>query len=224
MYVDRGGQREPLIASWRFGGGKVLAVTTDASGRWSGPWIRNGFFAPLWDKLLAWMAPPVKAAEQQFAAEFGYDNGRINVRLIDYNEGPGHRTPDLLTAVVTGPDGIHMQTMLTETMPGELSGSIDAPKPGTYNITLKSPGTRAQFIPLAYTVSPAVLAEVPRPAPNYGLLETLAAATGGHLNPPVSDIAMTRPTYEHRVSLSAGFLLAAMILLICEAIVRRLTW
>jgi len=224
MYVDRAGHREPLIASWRFGGGKVLAVTTDASGRWSGPWIRNSFFAPLWDKLLAWMAPPVKTTEEQFAAEFGYDNGRINIRLIDYDEGPGHRTPDLLTAVVTRPDGSHTQAILTEAVPGELYGGVDAPQPGTYNFNLRALGPHQKFTPLAYTVSPAVLAEVPRPAPNYGLLETLTAATGGHLNPPVSDIAMTRPTYEHRVSFGADFVLAAMILLIFEAIVRRLTW
>ena len=36
MYVERGDTREPVIASWRYGAGKVMAVTTDASGRWSG--------------------------------------------------------------------------------------------------------------------------------------------------------------------------------------------
>ena len=36
MFVDRGGTREPVIASWKYGAGKAMAVTTDASGRWSG--------------------------------------------------------------------------------------------------------------------------------------------------------------------------------------------
>jgi Ca-activated chloride channel family protein len=224
MYVDRSGRREPLIASWRFGAGKTLAVTTDASGRWSGPWIRNGFFAPLWDKLLAWMAPPVKTTQEQFAAEFGYDNGYIIVRLIDYSEAPGHRTPEMLTALVTRPDGTRAETMLTENAPGELSGRINAPQPGTYGITLRALGAHQSLAPLAYTVSAAVLAELPRPTPNYALLESLSAATGGHLNPPIADIAMTRPTYEHRVSLGGYFVVAAMIVLIMEAFIRRLTW
>ncbi|MGH7906397.1 MAG: VWA domain-containing protein [Candidatus Binataceae bacterium] len=224
MYTVRGGRREPLIASWKFGAGKVMAVTTDASGRWSGEWVKNDFFAPLWDKLIAWMTPPASATEEQFAAEFGYDNGRINMRLIDYNSGPHHRTPEILSAAITRPDGGRTQALLTENIPGELSGSIDAPRPGTYYVSLNTPGAgRQKFPPLAYTVSPAVLSELPRLAPNYGLLETLASATGGRLNPAPAEITMTRPLYEHRVSFSMYFVIAAMLLLIVEAVVRRLT-
>ena len=45
MFVDRGDTREPVIASWKYGAGKVMAVTTDASGRWSGRWITANVFA-----------------------------------------------------------------------------------------------------------------------------------------------------------------------------------
>ncbi|MBF6567821.1 MAG: VWA domain-containing protein [Candidatus Binataceae bacterium] len=226
MYADRQGNREPLIASWRYGAGKAMAITTDASGRWSGSWVRNDLFAPLWDRLLAWMTPPVvPATEQQFAAALGYDSGRIKLRLVDYSSAPGHRTPDMMTAIVTRPDGSKTQALLTQNVPGELSGSIDAAHPGTYYIGLKSIGAKQPALPpLAYAVSPAVNAEIPRPQPNYALLETLAAATGGHLNPMPSEVDMSRPTFEHRVSLSEYFILAAMLLLIMEALVRRLTW
>ena len=225
LYVTRQGSQEPLIASWRYGAGKALAITTDASGRWSGSWIRNDFFVPLWDRLLGWMTPPVPPTEQQFAAALGYDNGRINLRLVDYDTAPGHRTPDMLTATVTRPDGSKVQALLTQNVPGELAGSIEAAHPGTYHIALKSLGAKAQVLPpLAYAVSPAVDAELPRPEPNYGLLETLATATNGRLNPSPDEVGMSRPTFEHRVSLSAYFIVAAMLLLIAEALVRRLTY
>jgi hypothetical protein len=131
----------------------------------------------------------------------------------------------MLTATITRPDGSKVQALLTQNIPGELAGSVEAAHPGTYNIALKALGAKAQALPpLAYAVSPAVNAELPRPEPNYSLLETLATATGGHLNPSPAEVGMSRPTFEHRVSLSSYFVVAAMLLLIAEALVRRLTY
>ena len=95
MYVDRAGGHEPVIASWKFGAGKTLAVTTDASGRWSSPWVRANVFAPLWDRLLAWMTPQTPG-EQKIDVALGYNAGRINMKLTDYTAelgsgAPGHR-------------------------------------------------------------------------------------------------------------------------------------
>ena len=97
--------------------------------------------------------------------------------------------------------------------------------PGTYNITLKAATAQAlAFPPLAYTVSPAINAELPRPEPNYTLLERLAVGQRRALNPSPADVGLTRPEHEMRQSMAAWPLLAAMIFLIGEALVRRLTF
>jgi Ca-activated chloride channel family protein len=221
-YVDRQGRRDPVIASWKYEAGKTLAVTTDASGRWSGPWIARNSFAPVWDRILAWMTPE-SAAEQKTDVALGYQAGRIQVKLTDYSDQPGFES-HLMTATVTRPDGTRATTALGEEAPGELAGAIDAPAPGTYYIEVKSADSKAPPLPpLAYTVSPAVTAELPRPEPNYALLEQLASATGGRLNPATSDVEITRPTIERRESLDAYLVVTAMLLLIGEALVRRLT-
>jgi Ca-activated chloride channel family protein len=221
-YIDRQGRRDPVIASWKYNAGKTLAVTTDASGRWSGPWIARNTFTPVWNRILAWMTPET-AAEQKIDVALGYEAGRIRVKLTDYSDSPGFGA-HLVTAIVTRPDGSHAVTALGEEAPGELAGAIDAPSPGTYYIEVKSTDSKATPLPpLAYTVSSAVSAELPRPEPNYALLEHLASATGGRLNPSNSDIEITRPTIERRDSLDAYLVVAAMILLIGEALVRRLT-
>ena len=222
MYVDRGGSREPVIASWKYGAGKVMAVTTDASGRWSGPWVTTNLFAPLWDRLLAWMTPEMPA-EPKIDVALGYNAGRINMKLTDYSAEPGNAAR-LVTVQVTRPDGTRSETALTEEVVGELSGSIDAPAPGNYYFEVRSPaGKDKKFPPLAFTVSPSVNAELPRPEPNYGLLEKLASATGGRLNPSPAEVSTERATLERRVSMNPYLLIAAMILLIGEALVRRLT-
>jgi Ca-activated chloride channel family protein len=222
-YISRDKQQEPLIASWKYGAGKTLAVTTDASGRWSGTWVKSNVFGPVWDRIFKWMTPQRSSAEK-FDVELGYHAGKLDIRLNDYAASPG-KAPQMLTAIVTRPDRSRIETALSQRAPGEFSGSIEAGAPGTYYIELRSPpGTSAQkFPPLAYSVSPAVLAELPRPEPNFGLLEKLASATGGRLNPQAAAIRLARPTLERRESLNSFIIVAAMILLIGEALIRRLT-
>jgi Ca-activated chloride channel family protein len=222
MFVDRSGTHEPVIASWKYGAGKAMAVTTDASGRWSGKWVAGNAFQPLWNRLLTWMTPEAPA-EPKIDVALGYAAGRINIKLTDYSVEAANTT-HLVTVLVTRPDGSRAETALTEEVAGELVGSIEAPAPGNYYFEVRSPaGKDKKFPPLAYTVSPSVSAELPRPEPNYGLLEHLASATGGRLNPTPKEVATGRPMLERRVSMNSYLLITAMIILIGEALVRRLT-
>jgi len=222
MFVDRSGTHEPVIASWKYGAGKAMAVTTDASGRWSGKWVAGNAFQPLWNRLLTWMTPEAPA-EPKIDVALGYAAGRINIKLTDYSVEAANTT-HLVTVLVTRPDGSRAETALTEEVAGELGGSIEASAPGNYYFEVRSPaGKDKKFPPLAYTVSPSVSAELPRPEPNYGLLEHLASATGGRLNPTPKEVVTGRPVLERRVSMNAYLLIAAMIILIGEALVRRLT-
>jgi len=224
LFVDRSGRREPVIASWKYAAGKAMAVTTDASGRWSSAWVSAGMFGQVWDRLLTWITPE-SAEAQNFDIALGYRSGRLQIKLTDYGEHP-ERAARLVSASVAGPGGLRSEVILSEGAPGELSGSVEAPRAGVYYITLKStPGrTEQTFPPLAYTVSPAAFAEIPRPEPNYGLLEHFASATGGRLNPEPGDLALARPILERRATLSAWPITAAIMLLIAEALVRRLTF
>ncbi|MGH8012654.1 MAG: VWA domain-containing protein [Candidatus Binataceae bacterium] len=223
-YVDRGGERQPLIAGWKYGAGKTLAVTTDASGRWSGLWIEDGIFGPIWDRMFGWMTPRAGTTEQNFAVALGYRAGHIVIKLTDYSDNP-QATSQPIDAAITAPGGSHYEAILSPDAPGELSGNFEAARPGTYYIGLRAPkGGGITFPPLAYTVSAAIDAELPQPSPNYGLLEQLASATGGRLNPSPSQIATSRPIFEQRASFSLYLVIAAMLLLIAEALIRRLTF
>jgi len=223
VYVNREGQREPLIASTRHGAGKTLAVTTDAGGRWASPWVRNSIFAAVWDRILEWMTPPATNVPK-FDVAMGYREGRIALKLTDYDPDAAQALA-LVGARVLRPDGSREDLVLSQSALGELTGSFAAPEAGNYYIEMTSgqAGKERPFPPLAYTVSPAAFAELPRQRPNYDLLEHLAAATGGRLNPEISELKMARPEFKHSESFAQQLLALAMLLLIAEAIVRRLT-
>ncbi|HEX4210114.1 MAG TPA: VWA domain-containing protein [Candidatus Binataceae bacterium] len=223
VFVNSNQVRAPILASWKYGAGKVIAVTTDASGRWSAAWIGSGIFSQLWHKLVTWMTPETPAAEK-FAIAMGYRAGRISLNLTDYSDDP-RSVGRPVNAAITAPNGARFDATLAQQAPGELAASFAASQPGTYYIALKSSqGGGQAFPPLAYTVSPALNKEMPQPAPNYALLEHLAAATGGRLNPMLGEAGAGRPEAERVTSLSAYCIVAAMILLIAEALVRRLTF
>lgn len=223
LFVDRAGRRDPLIASWRYGAGKGLAVTTDASGRWSSQWIRAGVFGQVYERLLGWLTPE-SHNEENFDVVLGYQAGNLVVKLTDYS-ADRQRVAHLVSATVARPDATSSRIMLSEDAPGELHGSLEAPQAGTYYVELKSaPGGKERvFPPLAFTVSPAVLAELPHPDPNYGLLERLASATGGRLNPAPGEAELARPVLTRREAVGRYLLLAAMVVLVGEALVRRLS-
>ena len=153
VFVNSNDVRAPIVASWKYGAGKVIAVTTDASGRWSAGWIASGVFSQLWHKLVAWMTPEAPA-EEKFAIAMGYRAGRVSLNLTDYSDDP-KTAGRPVNAAITAPNGAHLAATLSQQAPGELAGSFEASKPGTYYITLKSSDGGGQaFPPLAYTVSP----------------------------------------------------------------------
>ena len=103
VFVNSNGQRNPIIASWKAGAGKTLAVTTDASGRWSSLWVQDGLFEPLWNRMLGWLAPH-NAVPQNFGVALGYRSGHIQVNLTDYSPNSAISNAPV-NAMVTAPDG-----------------------------------------------------------------------------------------------------------------------
>ena len=172
--------------------------------------------------MMGWMTPE-SASAPKIDVALGYQAGRLHIKLTDYS-GDTAPAGRVVNALVTRPDGTRTETVLTEDVPGELSGAISARDAGTYNVEIRAPlAAGEKFPPLAYTLSPSVNAELPRPEPNFALLEKIASASGGRLNPSVGEIASARPIVERRESLNPLIIALAMIVLVGEALVRRLT-
>ena len=205
----------PLIASWEYGRGRALAVTTDADGRWSDRWLRWKEWSRLWGDLVGWLAPEGRGAQPRFA--LAYRDGALEINYSRFDQDPA----GAVSAKISSPDGRTEELPLERVAPGHYRGSFATRVAGDYRIDIRAARGSATESPLGYTIPKSATAERPRREPNWQLLEEIARSTGGEVNPPLDRIKPA-PTPEEKVPLAPFLLPAAMGVFLLELVMRRL--
>ncbi|MEZ4606887.1 MAG: hypothetical protein R2865_08850 [Deinococcales bacterium] len=54
-----GPEDAPILASWRYGLGRVIAFSSQGAGRWSRDWISDPFYPLLWSQAVRWVLTPL---------------------------------------------------------------------------------------------------------------------------------------------------------------------
>ena len=211
------GKRPPLMASWSYGQGKAAAFTSDANGRWSAPWVSWEGFSKFWAQTLRWSLPEAKRKESHFSVELGYDERGLLIDLFSYGASEEGR---VAFAKVTGPSKNEASFPLERLAPGHYQGAYPTTKEGDYRLTVTLPSGET-LGPLGYTLPPLRPREVPQPQPNLPLLETLAQATGGSMNPDLATLVQPISPPEQR-PLLPYLIPLAMVLYFIELLVRRM--
>ena len=210
------GKRPPLLASWSYGQGKAVAFTSDANGRWSAPWVSWEGFSKFWSQVVRWSLPEVKPKESHFAVELGHNETGLLIDLFSYGASEEGRAA---ATKVSGPAGSSAAFPLERLAPGHYQGVYATTKAGDYRVEVTVPSGE-KLGPLGYTLPPLHPREVPQPQPNLPLLETLAQATGGSVNPDVATLVPpTGPPEQH--PLLPYLIPLAMALYFIELLVRR---
>jgi hypothetical protein len=211
------GRLRPLLASWTYGRGKVVAFTSDASGRWSAPWLRWRGFGRFWNGLVRWTLADRKEPGEGFSVDIGRQDGAVFVEVFSRREVEGERPT---VTEVTRPSGQQDVFVLDRLAPGHYRGAVEAPQPGTYRFVLTLP-TGERLGPLAYTVSATGVPEAPRPRPNLELLEALARVAGTALVTDAASLPRSEGPPERRPLLPYVAALA-MALYLADLTWRRL--
>ena len=217
------GTRSPIVASWKFGAGKALGddhrcerTLVFAMDRKRGIRSVVGASARLDDTA--------DTAAQKFDVALGYRAGRIEMRLTDYSDNAETaRRP--LDATVTGPDGTKYDAILTRTRPGNWPG---VSRRRGRALTISSSSRRAAALrPFHPWPTRLVRRLMPRrrdPSRTTACSNIWRRRPAGRLNPSPGELALSRPEFERTTSMSKYLIFAAMLLLIGEALVRRLTF
>jgi uncharacterized membrane protein len=218
----------PLLASWNIGGGRVIAFTSDANGRWSSNWIRWERIQEFWSEII----------ESSRRADSNSNHKRIEFDLRTWVEG-GTCVVDVALfsdigrrsfyGEVTTPDGSTQSVEFVAEKPGHYRGRLARITAGTYRARLKlgadvakdKPGVNDTQLPeVAWEIDGAQFGEQPHRRPDIGFLSDLAESSGGVVDPEVRDLRTLMRQDRDTTSHSQELLLAALIVFLLEFLIR----
>lgn len=216
LVIPREDKSSPLLASWSYGKGKVVAFTTDLNGRWSKEWIQWEALERFWGRVFEWLHP-FKESLPSHEVRINLTNGQVALELYLY--AAGHESS--LFRYSFNSKGVKGEGILKRSAPGHYQALLPISIPGDYRIGLveERQGQALSYPPLGYSLSFDPKAEVAHGDFNIALLEKLARATGGEINPqnrtaPKTESEITRsfkPLRFYLLSLALALFLAEII-------------
>jgi uncharacterized membrane protein len=168
---------DPVLAQWQYGLGRVVAWTSDATGRWGKQWVGWPDFARFWQQAARWSTSAEAGGALQARVETEAGTARLSV---DATAPDGTFLNGLdASASVVGPGSLTATVQLRQTAAGRYEGEFPASEEGAYLLRVQaaSGGGRAVSTTTGLVVpySPEYRPGADGPA----LLERLAAVTGG---------------------------------------------
>ena len=177
-------EEDPLLVSWRYGLGRVIAFTSDLSGGWGKEWARWEDF-PQWTGQLARSAMRT-LSEQKTRVEFEQRGDEVRT-VVDLFSQEGSFVNHLsLRGKLMDPDESALEKPFQQIAPGRYESRFPASKRGIYLLAIYPEGEKEADLPLATTMS--FVTPYPREyrelKPNMSLLSRLAEESGGEMLDP----------------------------------------
>ena len=219
LLIPREDRKVPLLASWRYGRGKSIALTMDMESRWSRNWISWGGLQGFWEKVLTWLRP-VEEPIPLHEARVSLSGNRPVLELFAYEEASA---ASRFRFSIQGKGG-KTEGALSKLAPGHYQAALPISSPGDFRIELfeERQGRRITLPPIGYTLPYELSAEQPRPEFNTDLLLKLAQSSGGEINPrspgSLKKQIVTMSYAPHRQAL----MLLALVLFLAEVAARKL--
>lgn len=205
----------PLLASWPVGAGKVLAFTSDASGRWSSMWSRWPKFGVFWEDLIDSVRDKkseISKEEVIFELRYGYERGKLVIDQTIFEDLPKPTSEIIL------PDGTRQSVAWSLEAPGHFRAVIDQPIPGKYELNQKFENRPSS--PVAFYLDSELFGEQKGQGFNLPYLSRVASLSRGKLNPFESDFDHWKTESKTHFDLSWYFVALALLGLMAE-ILRR---
>lgn len=213
LIVSGGDRNDPLLASGRYGKGKVVVFTSDANGRWSSNWVGWGKFHTFWSNVIDSIRPKEKASNVPFDLRSYVQDGMLTVDLSIYDEIGN----DNLSVQIKGPRGL-TEVAFNKVAPGRYQASIPNPEEGRYDFS----GTigNKKLTPVAFYQSAEPFTEQKGLGFNLPFLTELAERTGGKINPISSDLKAKRDSEIVRIDIRPFIFSLAFATFMLEILLR----
>lgn len=211
----------PVLASWHYGQGKVIAFTSDANGRWSERWLQWHDFSQFWGDLIEGIKGKTQVqGEVDFDLRYFVNHGDITLDLAVFDPALETGSAPQIAVDVIEPGGELKRTVFQEHAKGRFFATIHHGRPGDYRIEVTYGKTK--FPPLALTLPASAFGEQKGQGLNLPNLSQLATLTEGTINPAPEELSAPTRINTQKEPLHWPFLLAAFALILLEAFIREL--
>ena len=213
LWVEGGDRRDPLLATWQYGLGRVAVLPLDfhaTNVRWTG-WPG---FGKLWTQLALWAAPPALAGDHRLTAEHRRDGTLVSLDTAVDEAGPFTLRLPHAPDVVLRPAGRRRFAAFVPELPAGVRPARLRWGSGAAAIE--------ERVELGVPASTASGREGRATTPDRRLLAQVAAATGGRVDPQPSDVLAARAgvTRERR-SLDGVLVPLVLVLVLLDVALRR---
>ena len=219
VMIPHDGKSSPLMASWKYGKGKAVAFTTDQAGRWSKDWIPWAGLERFWGKVFDWLRPE----RETLPAHEIRINLSGNQPVLDFYLYGEESDGNPFRYSYSNAKGVKGEGMLKRVAPGHYRSELPFTSPGDYRIELKEErrGQTVGYHPAGYTLPVQANEEVFNEGFNLPLLEQIAEATGGTINPGLEQEHKTDATVTKVTPLRSYFIFLCALLFLLEIFLRR---
>ena len=222
LYTDAYKEHDPLLATWQYGLGKVVAVTFDPSGSGSSDWIRWEGYGKFWSQAVRWAIRDETPWDYRLSAQVRNERTILQAESFDSDDGGvlqirvprGGRT-DELTLMPVAP------RVYEAVMSGKRQGSFPV------TILKRKNGrvvNQKNEIVMVRQSTGDALAEYRQQHPNRDLLRELSEGTGGKIDPDLNElVSQKREGKKKQVHpLENTLIIGALFLLLGDIAVRVL--
>lgn len=227
LFTPRG---DPLLATWQYGLGRVVAWTSDLSGRWARPWLDWESFAPFSGQLVNWTLP--RPAGDRLEARVAWAEGRVSLEASVRDQADQPANFLTVKAKILADDGQASEIDLVPVGPGRYRADLDLPDEGVYLAQITAFGPDGAGGAASMPVAGQTTGLVVPYSPEYGQLSAdrpalaeLAATTGGQLlSDPAAAFAPGAGAGRQAWPAWPLLLLLAALLFPLDVALRRLRW
>ncbi|MBM4296523.1 MAG: VWA domain-containing protein, partial [Deltaproteobacteria bacterium] len=219
LFIAKPERRAPLLASWRYGRGKSIALAMDLEGRWSRNWITWGGLQGFWAKLFDWLIPSEENLVPSHEARVHLTGDRAVLDLSVFEDTGANSQ---YRYAIRG-KGARFTGNMTKLAAGHFQATLPITNPGDYRIDLTEDrgGRLISLPPVGYSFPYAPKMELPRPDFNTRLLTRLAQVSGGDVSPKSLDSPTKNTVSKMPKPLRHGLLMLAFGLFLSEIAVRK---
>ncbi len=216
---------DPILATWQYGLGRVVAWTSDASARWANEWAPWEDFSRFWGQVVAWSINT--GASQNLETRIQLDNEKARI-MVDARADDGQFLDGLqLNGALLNPAGGSIRIPLQQTAPGRYEATFEPQNEGAYFLTVSGEtqleGDATSLTDLNGWVMSYSPEYVPRPHDERTLAE-IAEITGGKnlAERPADVFAHNLGERQAATDIWERLVLLALLLLPFDIALRRL--